>query len=46
MLAFVVQLDLEIVQITVKTAFLHDNLKANITQSDEFRIVRKEDMVY
>ena len=47
MLALVAQLDLELVQMDVKTAFLHGNLEEEIymTQPEGFKVAGKENMV-
>ena len=47
LLALVAQLDLELVQMDVKTIFLHENLdeKIYMTQLDGFKVVSKEQMV-
>ena len=48
LLALVAQLDLELVQMDVKTAFLHEDLdeKIYMNQPDGFKVVGKEKMVY
>ncbi|KAE8664954.1 hypothetical protein F3Y22_tig00112738pilonHSYRG01227 [Hibiscus syriacus] len=48
LLALVVQLDLELVQMDVKTAFLHGDLDEEIytTQPDGFKVAEKEEMKY
>ncbi|KAE8686610.1 Detected protein of unknown function [Hibiscus syriacus] len=47
LLALVAQLDLELVQMDVKTAFLHGDLDEEIymTQPDGFKVAEKEEMV-
>lgn len=47
LLALVVKLDLELVQIDVKTAFLHGDLEEEIymTQPEGFKVAGKENMV-
>lgn len=47
LLALVAQFKLELVQTNTKVAVLYDDMKDDIyvTQSDGFKIVRKEDMV-
>ncbi|KAG8477849.1 hypothetical protein CXB51_027472 [Gossypium anomalum] len=48
LLALVTQYDLELVQLDVKTAFLHGDLEEEIymTQPDGFKVVGKENWVY
>ena len=47
LLALVAQMNMELVQLDVKTAFLHDDLeeKIYITQPEGFKVVGKEDIV-
>ena len=47
LLALVAQMNMELVQLDVKIAFLHGNLEMEIymTQPEGFKDIRKEDMV-
>lgn len=48
LLYIVMQFDLELVQIDIKTTFLHGDLKENIniTQLDGLKLTKKKDMIY